>query len=211
MFLSNLGKIGDNKRQNTNIFLKVGAGVVCLVSLSWWCFIVSTGAGGQALWVVVLPFVVCSLLLSSFSLCLWCIVLEYALISRFKGVFSEVWGCCVGLCCSCALRGLWGFCTRVELGGLKALGVFPLIYPSIYPFICLSFYLFTCFLSCLSSLCPALLWLFFVVIFLDLCLCFLFPLRYIRKKGRNFLRPLLSCCGLVMQNRVLRSRKIRNR
>ena len=55
------------------------------------------------------PLVVCSLLLSSFSLCLWCIVLEYALISRFKGVFSGFWGCCVGLCCLRALRGLCGF------------------------------------------------------------------------------------------------------
>ena len=33
------------------------------------------------------PLVVCSLLLSALSLCLWCVVLEYALISRFKGVF----------------------------------------------------------------------------------------------------------------------------
>ena len=37
------------------------------------------------------PLVVCSLLLSALSLCLWCIVLEYALISRFKGVFSGFW------------------------------------------------------------------------------------------------------------------------
>ena len=47
--------------------------------------------------------------LSALSLCLWCVVLEYALISRFKGVFSVVCGVCVGLCCLGALRGLWGF------------------------------------------------------------------------------------------------------
>ena len=34
------------------------------------------------------PLVVCSGPLSALSLCLWCVVLEYALISRFKGVFS---------------------------------------------------------------------------------------------------------------------------
>ena len=55
------------------------------------------------------PLVVCSLFLSALSLCLWCVVLEYALISRFKGVFSAVWGCCVGLCGLRALRGLCGF------------------------------------------------------------------------------------------------------
>ena len=40
---------------------------------------------------------------------------------------------------------------------------------------------------------------------------FFFPFGlYAKRKGRNSLRPLLSCCGLVMQNRVLRSRKTRN-
>ena len=55
---------------------------------------------------VVLPFVACSLLLSALSLCLWCVVLEYALISRFKGVlawfmgFVWVYVACV-LCVAC--------------------------------------------------------------------------------------------------------------
>ena len=74
------------------------------------------------------PLVVCSLLLSSFSLCLWYVVFEYGSISRFKGVFSEVWGCCVGLCCSGDLRGLWGFCTRVGLGGFGACCVFAFVF-----------------------------------------------------------------------------------
>ena len=56
-------------------------------------------------------------LLSALLLCLWCVACKYASISRFKGVFSAVWGVCVGLCCLGGLRGLWGFCTRVELGG----------------------------------------------------------------------------------------------
>ena len=51
----------------------------------------------------------------------------------------------------------------------------------------------------LLSFCPSLVWLPFVVPCLSSCfpcgsLCFLFPLRTIRKKGRKvFLRPLLSC------------------
>ena len=53
----------------------------------------------------------------------------------------------------------------------------------------------SCFLSCLSSLCSALLWLFFVVVFLDLCLCFLFPLRTIRKeRAQRFCPCVLSLC-----------------
>ena len=58
----------------------------------------------------------------------WCVVFEYGSISRFKGVFSAVWGCCVGLCGLGVLRGLWGFCARVELGGLKTCGVFAPIF-----------------------------------------------------------------------------------
>ena len=34
------------------------------------------------------PLVVCSLLLSALSLCLWCVALEICLISRFKGVLG---------------------------------------------------------------------------------------------------------------------------
>ena len=52
------------------------------------------------------------LLLSALSLCLWCIVLEICLYSRFKGVFRGFPLLDVGLYCSGALRGLWGFCVR---------------------------------------------------------------------------------------------------
>ena len=55
------------------------------------------------------PLVVRSLLLSALLLCLWRIACKYGSISRFKGVFSAVWGCCVWLCCSGDLRGLCGF------------------------------------------------------------------------------------------------------
>ena len=55
------------------------------------------------------PLVVCSRLLSALSLCACRVACEYGSISHFKGVFSAVWGVCVGLCGSRALRGLCGF------------------------------------------------------------------------------------------------------
>ena len=68
----------------------------------------------------------------------------------------------MGLCCLGALRGLWGFCVREWLGGLKACCVFAFL---------LSF--------CLSSFapvfasfyagCPSLLWLSFFVLLHCLC------------------------------------------
>lgn len=139
-------------------------------------------------------------LLSAFLLCLWCAMLEYGSISRFKGVFRGFYGVCVGLCCLGALRGLWGFCARVELGGLKACGVFAprfILFAPMFPLLCLSFYLFTCFMS----FCPSLVWLPFVSHCLFSCfpcgfLYSLFPFRTMRKKkGRKVfsLRPLFDC------------------
>lgn len=102
--------------------------------------------------------------LSALSLCLWYITLEYGSTWRFKGVFSVVCGVRVGLCRFGALLGLWGFCTRVELGGLKACGVFASLLSSF-----LSFCSYVCLLLCSLSffalvvfLCPLALslWLF---------------------------------------------------
>ena len=179
--------------------------------LWWWCFIVTTWCRWSALVARPLLLWCVPCLLSACLLCLWCIALEYGFISRFKGVFRGFCGVGVYLCGFGALRGLCGFCARVELGGLKACSVFASILSSFVLFLVLYFVLYlvllllclpfflplcSCFL-CLSS-CPLLV--------LSLCLpslcgllLFLFPLRYIRKKkGRNSLRPLLSCCGLVM-------------
>ena len=113
-----LGKIGGRKGQNLRYILVLRiAGLPLGLSLCG-------GGGVHRVQVVGAfeaqdlpevgcgPLVVCSLVLSALSLCLWCVVLEICLYSRFKGVFSAVWGCCVGLCCSGALRGLCGFCTR---------------------------------------------------------------------------------------------------
>ena len=133
-------------------------------------------------------------LLSALSLCLWCVVFRYGSVSRFKGVFSAVCGVCVGLCWLYASRGLCGFCVRVELGGLKACCVFCLSFirfSSSLPFFSSLYLLFVLYLVC-----------FVLVVFclssclvfpLLLCLCvFFFPFgRTDKKKGRNFLRPLL--------------------
>ena len=128
--------------------------------------------------------------------------LQTCLIWRFKGVFSAVWGCCVGLFVLRALRGLWGLCVRERLGGLETCSVFA----SIFPLLCLYFIHF-------SSSSPIFWGFAFVVLFLSSCLpclflcpcgflLFLFPLRTTRKKkGRAVLvRPLLSCCGLVYKS-----------
>ena len=74
-------------------------------------------AGEPAL--VACPLLSCRVprLLPSHLLCLWCVTLEYGSISRFKGVFRGFWVSCVGLYGFGALRGLCGFCARVELGG----------------------------------------------------------------------------------------------
>ena len=66
-------------------------------------------------------------LLSALSLCPWWVAHKYGSISRFKGVFSGFWAFRVGLCCLGALRGLCGFCTRVELGGFMACCVFAFL------------------------------------------------------------------------------------
>ena len=84
---------------------------------------------------------------------------------------------------------------REWLGGFGACGVFAPIFSFFHllrissgalPLLSLAYPL-----GCLASA---------LGLVLSLCglLLFLFPLRYIRKKkGRNSLRPLLSCCGLL--------------
>lgn len=87
----------------------------------------SIWGGGRAHWEHVVrlsglsaPLVVCSLPLSALSLCACRVACKYGSISRFKGVFRGFYMFGVGLCCLRALRGLWGFCARVELGGFGA-------------------------------------------------------------------------------------------
>ena len=173
-----------------------------------WCGVVCAFRGGVSSCPLVAGgrlFVACPLLswrvpslLSALSLCAWCIACKYGSISRFKAVFSVAWALRVGLCCLDALRGLCGFCARVELGGLKACGVFAFRL-SFFLLLCSAFVL-------LFSACLSLLWLSFFVLLH--CLSFpcglllLFPLRIIcaKEKGAKCcpLRPLFVCCVLVI-------------
>ena len=108
------------------------------------------------------------------------------------------------LCCLRALRGLWGFCTRVELGGFRACCVFALVF-ILLPFVFVSL---LCFLSlCLCVCSPLLVLLPCLVCPCGFCRCFLFPCGiYAKKKGRKglclasslvLLWVALSCCCFV--------------
>ena len=128
-----------------------------------------------------------------------CVACKYAFICDSKGAFGGFYGADVYLYGLRSLRGLWGFCVRVELGGFGACGVFA----SVLSF-CSCFYLVSCFV-CLSS-CPLLVLSLCGLFgaFFRLGLSFPFPFRTMRKKkGRKVfcsLRPLLSCCGLVYKS-----------
>lgn len=191
-------EFGRPKTAKTKIYFTFGASVVLLSSSFVVAVVVSTGCrwcrwcrGFRCPAVCVPSLSPC--LLSALLLCLWCVDCKYGFICDFKGVFRGFWGADVYLYGLRSLRGLWGFCTRVELGGYKVCGVFA----SVFSFLLLLLSLFLLsLLILLSSACPLSLWL--VLGFLSLWLLFLFPFRYMRKKkGRNFLRPPLSCCWLL--------------
>lgn len=146
-------------------------------------------------------------LFPAFLLCLWRVACKYTSIWRFKGVFSGFWGFRVGLYCYGALRGLWGFCAREQLGGYMTCGVF-----------CLSFSSLVLLSSCPAFACSSA-WLpalpAFLLFVLPSWLCGLaFGVGWVvgflslsdgfrhKKKGRNSLRPLLSRCGLLYMFRV---------
>ena len=121
-------------------------------------------------------------LLPACLLCLWCIASEHGSISRFKGVFRGFYGVDVCLYGFGVLRGLCGFCARVELGGLKACGVFAPIFSFFHllrissgalPLLSLA-----CPLGCLASDLGLVLSLF-----VGRC-CFFFPFGiYAKRKG----------------------------
>lgn len=136
-------------------------------------------------------------LLSALLHCACRVACEYGSISRFEGVFRGFWGVGVYLYRFGVLRGLCGFCARVELGGLEACGVFRLYFISfayvlslLHPFFFFFAFLLSSFLSfctcfyCLSY-CPLLVLLPALFVFVSLWgLCFPFPSRTIRKKER---------------------------
>ena len=200
-----LGKIGDQKGQKLRyILISRGAGLPLWLSICGggrvhWCMLAGpfrdSGPAGFGSG----PLVVCPFLSSALSLCSWYVSPEYGSISRFKGVFRGFWGVDVYLYGLRSLRGLWGFCVREWLGGYMACGDF-LQNLSFCPFVFLSC---SAFVACFPWL-PALLalllfWLCGLVCLLGWVVGFLSLSDGFRhkKKGRNFLRPLLSCCGLL--------------
>ena len=100
-----LGKIGDRKGQNINIFLKVGAGGGrSLPAFHRVHRLQVVGSCGRWSGLSSSP-VACSLLLCAFLSCVWCVACKYGSISRFKGVFSVFLLFRVGLLGLGALRG----------------------------------------------------------------------------------------------------------
>ena len=169
-----LGKIGDKKGRNLNIFLKSrkenrcgGGRLACLLA----CPLAQRWAGFRGfrtcrrlaliLWSCVPS------LLSAFLLCSRCVACKYGSISHFKGVFRGFPLLDVGLYCLRALRGLWGFCVREVFGGFMACGVFAFLlsfclYPFAFRFISL-LQLFVLHLVC------------FVLVVFCLSSCLVFP------------------------------------
>ena len=131
-------------------------------------------------------------LLSACLLCACRVACKYGSISRFEGVFSGFWGVGVYLYRFGVLRGLCGFCARVELGGYMTCGVFA----SILSLLPMFYLLRPCFISFASVfLLLRLSFVLFLVLFapaffacplvLSLCrLLFLFPLRMYAQKER---------------------------
>ena len=140
-------------------------------------------------------------LLSALSLCPWCAVFEYGSISRFKAFLARFWAFRVGLCCLGALRGLCGFCTRVELGGLKACGVFAPVFIFFCPcflllLLCLPPFMLVVLLcsGCLLLVLLPCLVCSCVLVALWVCCCFLFPFGiYAKRKGAPCWCVLSSC------------------
>ena len=95
-------------------------------------------------------------------------------------------------------------CTRVELGGFRACGVFAFLL-SVFPLLCLPFHLFTCFLFFTLS---ALFWLSFACplvlscLFLcpcGFCCCFFFPFGLHAKREGAPCWCVLSSCVVSVQ------------
>ena len=92
-----------------------------------------------------------------------------------------------------SLRGLWGFCVREMFGGFMACGVFAL------PFISLPLFLSLFqlpLLVLLSSAYPLSLRLILGFLSFGVVVSFSLTDYTQKRKGRNSLRPLLSCCWL---------------
>ena len=138
--------------------------------------------------------------LSALLLCAWCVVFEYGLISRFKGVFSGVLGVSCGFVLLACFAWLVGLCTRVELGGFRACCVFAFLLsfclcPFAFRFISLLLLLSFC--PCVSV--SALLCLFSCLVFPFLfCFVVSFSLSdYTQKERAQRVVPCVLACLVV--------------
>lgn len=130
--------------------------------------------------------------------CSWCVAYKYGSVSRFKAVFGGFWGADVYLYGLGALRGLCGFCARVELGGLKTFCVFAPRFILLHQ--CLPSFMLVVLLcsDCLS--------LFSCVVFVALWVwsLFLFPFRTKRKRAHLFCALSLLGFGVFILNYLMR-------
>ena len=196
--MSNLGNLGDNKGQNTNIFLKCREGErlerwsLPAFIVSTWCslsrFRTCRNAGSG-------PLVVCSPPFVRFAF--GALLANMALFRILRGFLARFLLFRVGLYCLRALRGLWGFCAREWLGGLKACCVFALLF--VLLLLCLPPFMLV---VLLCSGCPRL--VLFPAFALFVCLLvfvFSFSLSDYTQKERAqrfcSLRPLFVCCWLL--------------
>ena len=139
------------KTAKTKIYFTFGGCRASRCGSLFGAVVLSTGGRWSGFRGLSSPLVACSLPLPAFLLCLCMIAFEYGSISRFKGVFRGFPLLDVGLYRLRALRGLWGFCVREWLGGLKACGVFCLSFSSLVLLSCFRPALLLGFLPCLLS------------------------------------------------------------
>lgn len=188
------------------------ASVVALHLGRWWCPLSADGAGCRGfrtchrwLWprLYAAGIFYCCPYFVALWLCLLSYFAIYTLISRFKGVLKGFYILDEYLYCLDALLALLAYLTCERLCGFEACCDFVLYFIPFVPYFIslpsilsllssnISIYLFDFLLCSFYSL--------FYAYFFSLFCCFFFPYGCISKKrGRKvFLRPLLSCCGLL--------------
>lgn len=154
-----------------------------------WC------APAPSLWVCSVHF---SLPLPSFPLSFPALPFKYALFSVLRG-FRGFYGAGVCLYGLRFLRGLWGFCTRVELGGYVPCGVFAPIFPFFHLLRLSSGALPLLSLACPLSLPCLSLWLVLGFPFVGVVVSFSLTDVCAKRKGAKYcsLRPLSVFCSVV--------------
>ena len=120
---------------------------------------------------------------------------------RVLGGFSGFYGVDVYLYELMSLRGLWGFCVREWLGGLKTFCVFAFLFLSLCSCFCSSLscfclsFCFPCLSSCSLLVLSLSLWL--VLGFFRWGCCFFFPFGYMQKERAQRFVPCVLACPAV--------------